>query len=654
MRNKYIVKIMSLLIFSILFIVSTDKAYATSFTKKGTFTNLGPTEQVFQINKGFMYHNKNNEQVLYGGTIVMGGSGCTFFSFNTSTKKIEKMIPIPNSEGIISMTADENFIYFGTYNNASLYRYDINTEKLDKLADIKNDNYAWDVKAYGNRVYIATSPRSRIYKYYLKEKVLEDLGSFSNDQYARAVEYHNGKIYAGIGSKAALIEYDEKTKTKRNLLPAKYKDQFVHYLKIVDSKLFAVVYPSYAVISYDFNTKKVTERMDKISNRFYDYYPQFNNNFVTFQGVDGYIFHYDKANDTLKCLQYNGNNLTCSGVVNNNRIAGINQDGYYYENDLNGHNPNKIDLVAMGLKGGVAKPIYMYPYNDKIYFGGKRLSIYDVNSKTSMFRNVQGEVKSISILNNSLYTGNYPEAKLWKYDKTAIDDPSSVDFTNNTYFLKQIPIEQHQNRPSKMISNPKSSTVTVLSEPLPGQYGGTVTTYNEKTGSFYIRKDVVPNQYIHSIAYDTEKSQIAYLGSSSIYGYGSKSLNDNAHLVKYDVITQSKLFDMIPEAGNRRIMSVAHSGNKVYCVTHNGTLVCVDSNNGKIVKKVNNFWYREILSSVDGNLYGITNKGFWRIDKNTLNATCIKNNLSDPTRLCEDPVTGKIYFYHNLNLCCYQ
>lgn len=654
MKHKNIIKLLLIFIFSFSFIIPSKEAHAANFTKKGTFTNLGPTEQTFQINKGFMYHNKNNEQVIYAGTIVMGGKGCTFFSFNPSTKEIEKMIPIPNSEGIISMSADGDYIYFGTYNTASLYRYDIQNEKLEKLADIKNDNYVWDIKAYGSRVYIGTSPRSRVYKYYVNEKKLEDLGSFSNDQYAKSIEYNNGKIYAGIGSKAGLIEYDEKTKSKRNILPSKYKGQFVNYLKIVDSKLFMVVYPSQTVLSYDLNTKTVTERMSTISNRFYDYYPKFDENYTTFQGVDGYIFHYDKTNDKLMCLQYNGNNITCSGVVNNSYIAGINQDGYYYENELNGHNPKRIDLVAMGLKGGAAKPVYMYPYDNKIYFGGKRLSIYDVNSKDSIFKNVQGEVKSISILDNSLYTGNYPEAKLWKYDESAMNDPISVDFTDNKYFLTQIPKNHNQNRPSKMISNPKSGVVTVLSEPLPGQYGGTVTTYDEKTGNFYMRKDVVPKQYIHSIAYDTKNPQIAYLGSSAVYGYGSKSLNENAHLVKYNVITQSKLFDIIPEAKNGRIISVAQLDNKVYCTTYNGTLVCVDSNTGKILKKVTNFWYREVLASVDGNLYGITNKGFWKIDKNTLKPTCIKNNLSDPTRLCEDPVTGKIYFYDNFDLCCYQ
>ncbi|MBO0534026.1 hypothetical protein EXQ25_01145 [Clostridium botulinum] len=67
----------------------------------------------------------------------MGGGSCNFFAFNTITKELEKMISIPNSEGIISMVSDGDFVYFGTYNSATLYRYNIKTETLDKLTDVK-------------------------------------------------------------------------------------------------------------------------------------------------------------------------------------------------------------------------------------------------------------------------------------------------------------------------------------------------------------------------------------------------------------------------------------------------------------------------------------------------------------------------------------
>lgn len=630
------------------------KAYGAGFTKKGKFLNLGQIDQGFQINKGFMYHNKNNEPVIYAGTIVMGGSGCIFFAFNTSTNQIEKMISVPDCEGIISMTADGDYVYFGTYNKACLYRYNIQSEQLEKLADIKNDSYVWDVKAYGDRVYISTSPRSRVYKYYVKEKALEDLGSFSSELYASSVEHYDGKIYAGIGTKAALIEYDEKTKQKKNILPSDYKDQFIKYLKVEDSKLFIVLCPSYKVISYDFSTGRFTERMPKISNDFYEYYPAFNDDYITFQGIDGYVFHYNKATDKLMCFQYNGGNKICSGIVNNEKIVSIDQDGYYIENNLQGGDIKKIHLSAKGLKGGPAKPVYMYPYNDKIYFGGKMLSVFDVNSKTSIFKEVPGEVKSIGILNGSLYTGNYAEAKIWKYSDSYIENIDSADLTDDKCFLKQIPAEYYQNRPSQMITNPKLGTVTFLSEPLPGKYGGVVTTYDENSGGFYLRKDIVSKQYIHSIAINNDKPQIAYLGSSSLYSYGTKSLNDNAHLVEYDLITQSKLFDIIPEAKNQRIASVAYSNNKVYCVTFNGTLICIDANTGKTLKTLPKYYFREVCASIDGNLYGIANKGFYKIDKNTLKLTCLNKSLSDPTRLNEDPVTGKIYFYDNLNLWCYQ
>ncbi|MBO0585052.1 hypothetical protein EXQ36_13505 [Clostridium botulinum] len=70
MKNGYMIKF-----------TTASQSTKTDFTKKGIFTNFGAIEQGFQINKGIMYHNKKNEPVLYGGTIVMGGGSCNFFCF---------------------------------------------------------------------------------------------------------------------------------------------------------------------------------------------------------------------------------------------------------------------------------------------------------------------------------------------------------------------------------------------------------------------------------------------------------------------------------------------------------------------------------------------------------------------------------------------
>ncbi len=82
----------------------------------------------------------------------------------------------------------------------------------------------------------------------------------------------------------------KRQKQRTIILPSKYSGQFVNYLKVEDSKLFVVLYPSFTVLSYDLKTNKFTERMNTISNKYYDYYPEFNDNFITFKGPDGIYF----------------------------------------------------------------------------------------------------------------------------------------------------------------------------------------------------------------------------------------------------------------------------------------------------------------------------------------------------------------------------
>lgn len=624
-------------------------------SKKGVFKDLGMTEQPFQINTGIMHNNNKGEKVMYAGTIVMGGNQCTFFSFNTISEKIEKMITIQGAEGIISMETFGDYIYFGTYNSAMLYRYNTKTEVLEKLCTLNSgDRYIWDIKPHNGRIYIGTSPRSRVYKYYENEKVLEDLGSFSNNQYARSVEYYNGNIYAGIGSRAELIEYNDKTKMKTNILPSQYEGQFVKYLKVMGDKMFITIYPSTTVLTYDFKTKEITERMDRISNAYYDYYPTFNENYITFNGPDGYIFHYNKLEDDLKCLQYNGNSMTSAGVINNQYICGINQDGYYFKNDLNGHNPKKINLRNQGLKGVGGLPVTMYPYNNKIYFGGKNLGVYDTALKKACFKEIKGEVKSIGVSNGYLYTGNYTDATIWKFNKANVDDEDVIKLTDEKDMIFETPKQDNQNRPSTMITNPKNNTITLASQPSPGFHGGTLTTYDATNGNVYTRNDVVKNHYINAMVYDNKNPDIVYLGSSSKYSYGSTSLNENALLVKYNIKTKSKLFEIIPENTSTRIASVAYLDNKIYCINDTGTITMIDANTGKILKQLKRLWYRQILASRDGNLYALNNVGFWKINQNTLEATLIRGNLKNPTNLNEDYMNGKIYFYNDYNLICYE
>lgn len=263
--------------------------------KLGNFEALGPAIESVSTFEG-VFVERNGEVYYYG--VTGSGEYGRLFRFNTSSNKVDLVVPIKDAKGSRTMELIGDSLYIGTYWPASLYRFDLLTNSLEKIATLEGESYIWDIKIKNEKVFLGTYPNSKVYIYEIQSGNVIDLGSLSEEKYVRSLEVTDDKIYAGIGARAELIEYEIKTGKTRNILPLDYSDNsFVRDLKLIDSRLFIALSPFYDILVYDLEKDSfnllLKNSLEEVGDR-----PIFS------QGTDilklsYYIFEYNETKNSL-------------------------------------------------------------------------------------------------------------------------------------------------------------------------------------------------------------------------------------------------------------------------------------------------------------------------------------------------------------------
>jgi outer membrane protein assembly factor BamB len=641
--------IIAIVLISLAFIINAVSAY--SLSTKNILKNTGFSMKSMSIYNGVFAKNKDNDNVFYG-TTIMGSNSMNLFMYDINKSKVVKTINLQGACGSNIMINNNGSVYIGTYSKAAIYKYDINSEGLKKLFELPGEEVSiCDMKVYDNKIYIGTFPKSIVYVYDLSSGKLTNLGSMYNLNYVNSIEYNNGKVYAGIGPGVHLIEYDIKNHTKREIsLPTTVKkDTFINTLKIINNRLFIGILPSNKVISYDLQSGEFREDIDRIGSHF-NQAPDFSPDNTFFTGMSGNIFQYNSATDSLSVLQHN-TGVKISDIIDDSFIACISAEGVYKETDFRGVVKNTIDLTDVGFYGPKMLPMFSYASKGMLFFGGKRMAVYDTHSKVVDYKIVPGEPKAIIVSNNTLFTANYTDAKIWGYDMDLVQD-SAPDFSNESNLIFNI---ENQNRPLEMLSTSKGKELVIATDPYYGEYGSAITLYDTDTKTKLTINGITGKQSIKCMVLDKDNPDYLYIGTTIRGTYGNNELNENAHVIKYDLAKRKKLFDIIPDKKNGIIRSIAYEKGMLYFITENEyNLYCVDTKNFKTIKMLKKSHMKELLGSVDGSLYGISEKALWNIDKVSLKAKQLGNTLNYLTDIFEDPVEGVVYFFDNTSLYSYQ
>lgn len=462
----------------------------------------------------------------------------------------------------------------------------------------------------------------------------------SKHKYAHTLAFHDNTMYVGIGGEAELIAYNLKTRKKENILPKKYKNySFVYHLEKFGDKLFVFLYHSFDVLVYDLKTKEFI--LEKVSvDKEKGVFPTFNSNKIHFSGIRGYMFEYDKLQNTLhRLIPKNQLSIGSSRLVKNQFIEGVNRDAQYVNIDLSGKIIKKIDLTSAGLPPLEAEIMSMSAHNGIVYLGERVMRKLDTRTNEDTYSSITDESKSTCILGKNIISANYPKAKIYKY-------PMKLEKNSNYDDAKYLilDIKKEQNRPRKIVCDEKTSTVLIGTQPEYGKYGGALSYYNIKTKKSYTVRDIVKNHTIEEVALDNEG--YSYLGTSVLGGTGTNALDEDAKLVKWNISKKKKEYEVTPEKNNKRITSIIALDSQLFITTANSNLFLLDKTTGE---KINNGTKKlNRIIKVNNNVYGSYKGELYKISTKDLSYTRLDDGQFERIRhLTADISKGNIFFTDN-------
>jgi hypothetical protein len=631
----------------------TEVSYALVLKKEGIFQNHGTALQGISSYAGLFLDLPDVGRVYYG--ITRSGAYARLFRYNIAKEKIDLVETIPDAKGGWGIAFANNYIYIGTYLNANLYRFGVLDNKLEKLATFSDATYVWDMKVRDDALYIGTSPNAVIYKYNLRNGEFSKYEGFTAGQYVRSLEVNKGKIYVGTGPEAELIEYDTDQGNFRNILPEEYaSDSFVYDMKFIDGKLYLGLSPSYDILQYDPASGQFRNLMRNSFTSSIVIPPSSGENFLHFDLL-GILFEYNKTTDRLaRILPSTSINyqLVASYLDPASNVVGIVPQGIYREYSPSGQIIKSIDFMNAGLAGIPEYPMSIVAFNNKVYLNGIRLRGFDPITNSEAYNMLIGEAKSMAFLGSSLLTANYPTAQVWQFPATILANISNSDMRDSRYNL--LTIGNAQTRPSKIAADFSSMSFMVGTEPEYGQYGGALTYMNFRTGQSYTRRNLIVNHTINEVIYDSEWKEFAYIGTSASGGTGTEPLSEDAHVVKWDLKGEKILFDTIPETGNKTVLSMASTQDGLFVVTANRNICRLDPVTGEVKVRRTNTGLVRLVSSIDGSLYGASYTKLYRIDKNSLDVTAIREGFDSISAITEDVIANCLYIIDGYNLISYR
>lgn len=590
-----------------------------------------------------------------GYTVIVGDPG-QFAIVDTESEEVVRTFDLPGATGSWSIvTAEDGTVYIGSYPNGHLYKY---TPGADLVEDL-GQPVAGTTVIYGmipgkdGKIYGGTYPGGNLFQYD-PANGMTDYGQMKpGEQYVRGVAYDQEKelLYAGVGAHAALFEFNPATGAKRNLLPDEYaKYSFVYDLNLVGGKLFIKLDPGYNMVVLDVATGSVDAEFTAHSRGIIAD-PTRN---VVYYTNGAHLYEYNLDTKTTGQVMIGGHPAVLGQTaigwsfvrLNDPDYPGLTLFGFIgnYEGKAFKYNlqtqklkvftlplpaqPTDIFNVAAGPDGNI--------YSNGYISGG--VGIFKPDTRTIVRQTGIGQSESILTLGNKMYFGVYPDAKIFEYD---LSKPWKSKQNPRQLFTMG---SENQNRPVAMAGSEADQKLFIGTSPHYGMLGGAFTIYDIATGQADIRRNLIPDQSVISLAYKDGK----VYGGSSIYGESSKPVAQEAKLFIWDIAEGRITYETVPVPGLTAIGALLVGPEGHIWGLAQGTLFIFDPEKQEVIYREEKFpglgYERggvELELGKDGYIYGTAQGKLFQIDPESKEVTILRNQ--DSHRLAQDAY-GNLYF----------
>lgn len=618
---------------------------------------INPIEEVaedlgIQVTKttvmlGDIGKDSQGNDVLY---TVVAGIPSKFAIVDVATEKLIKSYTLEDTSGAWGVkVASDGSVYLGAYNKGYLYRYLPQTDELINLGHPVKDTdavlYPFATASDG-KIYGGTYGSGSVYEYDPATEEFTDFGRMAEGQsWVRSVALDEGnqKVYAGVGSQAHLIEYDIASGEKRNVLPAQYADIIsVYDMSFIDGKLFAQKESKYEMFIYDTETGNLVEATNgDTGEKTYDIpessrgvsekSPVANKVYYTHMGI---LHEYNLDTNTFQSLNVDlkGSAISYKFIQLNEEefpgytLVGLSGNGgqLYKYNLVNGNLkltnldlPSESVLIHELAKGPDGK-IYSTGY-----LPGNMSAFIPTSQETVRFDGI-GQSEGMANLNNKMYLGIYPNAKMYEYDPfKAWDRTDSNNLNPDLLFSLEkndsIPGYTQQDRPFAMLGVDDYNKLFIGTVPKNGNLGGAFTIYEPGTENEpEIHWNLMEDQSVVSLAYANGK---VYGGTTVAGGQGSTPTTTEAKIFVWDIEKQEKSFEMVPVPGKRALTALVLGPDGNIWGMSDGTLFAFDPATNNVIfskeidPKASSNWRNASLEiGTDGNIYGIIGNKFFKFD----------------------------------------
>ncbi|MDR6553114.1 carbohydrate binding domain-containing protein [Paenibacillus qinlingensis] len=635
------------------------------------FTNLGTT-LTNATPQGATIGMESSNEVFY---VTMQGSKSTpariaAVDINSgSVLRTVNLGSVGETEGAWgATTSSDGYIYAATYPQAKVYKYTPGaTTATDLGTALSGQTHIYNITAgLGGKIYGGTYPNAGFFRYYNGAYLqLGNMPFTTSETYVRSIAYDtvNNVSYVGLGPVAAIKRFDHTTGQTDNILPSTYaSDDFVLGLNLEGSKLFARLGPSNKLVVLNVSnvngviTTTVDAEISGVASQ--NQSPVYNGK--VYFTINGILQAYDIASKTYSSLSadatvhpirmglvqlddqanYPGTTLVGVGF----RETGTRMFKYNIQTGTITYSDLNIPRIATSINAvgsGPDNKIYTSGY----YSGG--MGIYSpLRTDQNVYQGNIGQIESFASMGSTLYMGGYPKGRLYAttpsngWSPTLLFDTSAYD----------------QERPNVLATG--GGKVFMGTTPVAGALGGALTIYDPATSNVIVKRNLVQDQSVISIAYKDGK---VYAGTTVSGGQSATPTTSAAKLAIYDIATDTTTVKTLPVSKKALTALTVGPDGKIwgllegYLIIYNPTTGLFDYSALKfsgVDYSGNAYIWRDgtLLEGKFGDVLGTLDGQLFTIDASTKAVSILVP--SGASALAEDEL-GNVYYRVGTNLYRY-
>ncbi|WP_162908153.1 hypothetical protein [Allorhizocola rhizosphaerae] len=648
-------------------------------------TNLGVQITHSMINGTTFGIGANQNKIFGVFTGSNAGNPPRFATIDADTERVVgATIPLANGAtgAWAATTATDGTVYVGTYSNAGVYRHVPGSGTVTSLGTpITGQSFVWCLTAGADgRVYGGTYKSAGYFKYQ-PANGFATIGSvpiWPGRQYVRSIAFDpsEGATYLGVGTNAALIRFDRVTGAKHNVLPAKYAgESMVGGLTFTGGRLFATMASgTLSVLNIVENADGTVTSTEEATGRTGLHVSPARDGKVYL--ISGGALHvYDIAARTFTPVGVGVNvaptelgwvRLADQAAFPGETLVAV---GHILgQTHLFKYNPLSGMARTAPVAGAPVTPTDLHSVgagpDGKIYTGGYLTGgtgVYqplhgDANDATpDLLHRGMSQTDSILGYGGKVYFGVYPGARVYEYDPAA-------PWGNSNPRLMAALSGHGQDRPFTLAAG--EGKLFVGTVPKYGAYDGALSIFDLVTGELTVKRDLVADQGVVSLAYHGGK---VYGGTTIRGGLGVDTAPRaiEAKFFSYDLATAAKVEYSLTLPGGRkptaitalsvvdgRIWGLAEGFLFVFNPATSSFSTAPVQKFGAVDYRPNGTWRDAAMTTTpkDTTSVYVTIAGaLYRINKSTLAVT----HLAAGAHGITVDQLGDIYYYNDTNLFRY-